>query len=110
MLTLKLRPKGIVPTGEYQVSVKNIKMATAEMTNKYAGTDLTSPFAVRWLRGDVNCDGKIDISDYIAIANCILNVRQDNINSDAADMNGDGQADVSDYIAVGNTILTGNKE
>jgi hypothetical protein len=58
--------------------------------------------------GDINNDGKVDVSDYIGIANRILGQTPVGFNEQAADVNGDGVIDVSDYIGVANIILTGN--
>ena len=58
--------------------------------------------------GDVNGDGKVDVSDYIGVANHILGQTQAGFNEKAADVNGDGKVDVSDYIGIANIILTGS--
>ena len=60
------------------------------------------------LVGDITGDGKVDVSDYIGIANHILGNTPQGFNEKAADVNGDGVVDVSDYIGVANIILTGN--
>jgi hypothetical protein len=64
----------------------------------------TEPF----LLGDINDDGKVDVTDYIGVANCILNVEQEGFNERAADVDENGKIDVSDYIGVANIILTGS--
>lgn len=56
--------------------------------------------------GDVNGDGKVDVSDYIGVANHILGQTQAGFNEKAADVNEDGKIDVSDYIGIANIILT----
>ena len=58
--------------------------------------------------GDINNDGKVDVSDYIGIANHILGNTPEGFNAEAADVDGNGTIDVSDYIGVANIILTGN--
>ena len=46
-MTIQLKPKEeTVPEGNYTVSVKDIKLGTSEMTDKYAGTDSESSFTV----------------------------------------------------------------
>ena len=60
------------------------------------------------IAGDINGDGKVDVSDYIGVANHILGVPQDGFNEKAADVNGDNKIDVSDYIGVANIILNGS--
>ncbi|MGM9868050.1 MAG: dockerin type I domain-containing protein [Sodaliphilus sp.] len=55
------------------------------------------------LRGDVNLDGKVDVSDVTALVNIILN--NDASNLEIADLNGDSKIDVSDVTALINIIL-----
>lgn len=76
LMTLKLSPKSTVPAGNYGISITNIKMGTAEMTDKYAGTNMVCNFNVKdVLPGDVNGDGHIDEVD----AQLILDVSVGNI-------------------------------
>lgn len=58
--------------------------------------------------GDINNDDKVDVSDYIGVANYILGNPPEGFNKVAADVNGDGLIDVSDYIGIANIILTGS--
>ena len=60
------------------------------------------------LVGDVNNDGKVDVSDYIGVANHILGNTPDGFKERAAEVNGDNVIDVSDYIGIANIILTGS--
>ena len=53
------------------------------------------------LMGDVNLDGKVDISDIVAIINTIAG---DTTYKDTADVNGDHITDISDIVAVINSI------
>lgn len=54
-------------------------------------------------KGDVNLDGKFDISDIVAIINQIAGTEE----YANADVNGDGQVDISDIVAVINIIAAG---
>ena len=54
------------------------------------------------LKGDVNGDGTVDISDVNAVINIMLGKGQSN---DAADVNGDGKVDISDVNVVINIML-----
>ena len=72
------------------------------------GSDLTSPINLdieggTGLKGDVNGDGKVNVSDVTALVNMILGV----IPKDEAraDVNGDGKINVSDVTALINIIL-----
>ena len=55
------------------------------------------------LKGDVNQDGKIDISDIVAIINTIAG---DTTYKDTADVNEDENIDISDIVAVINVIAS----
>ena len=55
------------------------------------------------LPGDVNGDGKVNVSDVTALINMILGVTP--MDQTAADVNGDGRVNVSDVTALINIIL-----
>lgn len=61
-----------------------------------------------YVLGDINCDGTVGVSDYIGVANRILNIGQEGFNELASDVNEDGIIDVSDYLGIGNIIHTGS--
>ena len=61
-----------------------------------------------YMLGDINGDGTVDVSDYIGVANRILNIGQEGFNELASDVNEDGIIDVSDYLGIGNIIHTGS--
>ncbi len=62
-------------------------------------------FPIFSIRGDVNGDGEVNISDAIALINGILNDNFSNINMDAADTNEDGDVNISDAITLINYVL-----
>ena len=82
----------------------------------YDGTDQIAPVNIdpylpvevieqpRPLRGDVNQDGKVDISDIVAIINQIAGTAT----YANADVNDDGKVDISDIVAVINIIAEGD--
>ncbi|MBO4641942.1 MAG: choice-of-anchor D domain-containing protein [Bacteroidaceae bacterium] len=109
IFTFKLQNKANVPVGQYNLHITNIKLGTADMVNKYAGTDLTSTFNIAdFLLGDVNSDGEVDAVDFNMIANKILGYHQDNFNRAAADINGDNEVDAIDFNMIANKILYGS--
>ena len=55
-----------------------------------------------YLRGDVNNDGYVDISDVVELVNIILNSQSGN---PRADVNEDGNVDISDVVELVNIIL-----
>ena len=58
------------------------------------------------LKGDVNGDGKVNVSDVTALVNMILGVIPKDITR--GDVNGDGNVNVSDVTALVNLILGAN--
>lgn len=54
------------------------------------------------IKGDVNCDGEVNGTDYVALTNIIDGK---NAKSESADVNGDGEVNVIDYVALVNIIL-----
>ena len=56
------------------------------------------------LRGDVNLDGKVDISDVVAVIN-IMAGTQSNYNGD---VNEDGKTDISDVVSIINIMAMGD--
>lgn len=62
---------------------------------------IVSPFASN-VTGDVNGDGKVNVSDVSALINMILGITE---KDEAADVNGDDRVNVSDVTALINIIL-----
>ena len=60
----------------------------------------------QWLRGDVNNDGSVNISDINAVVNIILGYNADAGTMQRADVNGDGSVNISDLNEIINIILT----
>ena len=54
----------------------------------------------RFLRGDVNNDGKIDISDPVRLLDYLFKAGNDISCQDSADANDDGELDISDAIII----------
>ena len=53
-----------------------------------------------FIRGDVNGDGKVNVSDPIALADYISGARQELPELDAADVNDDGRIDTGDLTTI----------
>jgi len=62
-------------------------------------------YTVKLLKGDVNADGQIDISDVVALVNYILTDDANNIHLELADMDDDECIDISDVVSLVNLIL-----
>ena len=54
------------------------------------------------LKGDVNGDGEVSSTDYVALTNMILGKTE---KKSAGDVNGDGQVSGTDYVTLVNIIL-----
>lgn len=54
------------------------------------------------LKGDVNGDGEVNVTDLVPLVNMILGITQSNA---AADVNGDGEVNVTDLVPLVNLIL-----
>jgi len=65
-------------------------------------------YEVAFIRGDVNMDGFIDVSDITAISYHIFGTTPEIFNYDAADVNEDGYIDVSDITAISYMIFAQN--
>ena len=58
------------------------------------------------LRGDVNGDGNVNISDVTALINYLLSHNTSGVNVAAADCNQDGNVNISDVTALINYLLS----
>ena len=93
-----------VTDGTLRVGVKSdadVDWATfREFTIKYLGDEET--YKQYMLRGDVNNNGSVDITDVVELVNIILNSQGEN---PRADVNNDGNVDISDVVKLVNIIL-----
>lgn len=80
---------------------------TIETTEKRAFVDNISVKAAgkKLELGDVNGDGEINIGDFTATANHIMQYPDEKFIEELADVNGDGQIDVGDLTCIANIIL-----
>jgi len=87
------------------VTVSNVDgtstIALAEVQDMYFSNEAGDS---DFVKGDVNNDGVVNISDALALINYILNDSGD-INLDVADCNGDNEINVSDALAIINYVL-----
>ena len=110
LVNLQLATEKEMEAGEYNVTVKNIELTTtdedalrpANCTAKLTVTDV--------MVGDSNGDGKISITDAVAIVNYILNKPSSSFAVKAADVNMDAKVTITDAVAIVNKILAGTNE
>lgn len=109
VMAIQMKPKGeSVPVGTYTVSVKDIKLGTSELADKYAGADSESSFNVSVVsKGDANGDGEVDAKDIVDITNYMMSkpTSTGKFNKKAADVNEDGVVNIADVVAISNIIM-----
>ena len=101
----------VTPDSGYMLDTIEVKDANGnevslkDMSFTMPDSDVT--ITVTWklagVKGDVNRDGNVDISDVVALVNIILNSSSDH--QEEADVNNDGNIDISDVVALVNIIL-----
>jgi hypothetical protein len=107
--TLTVKIDENMSDGDYPIILRNIKLTETDISKYYETPLVRSTLSVvSYMLGDINGDGKVDVSDYIGIANHILGNTPEGFVLKAADVNEDGLIDVSDYIGVANIILSGS--
>ena len=110
LMNISFKPRQ-APERSYEFIVKNIKLGTANMTNKHAGSDIYMSMKV-WdsLPGDVNADSKVNVADIVETVNSILGRASGTFIFAAADVNTDGWVDIFDVTAIVNIILKSNHQ
>ena len=90
------------------VTVTNVDgtatIALAEVQDMY----FTNEAAPSFMRGDVDNDGMIAISDVTMLIDYVLTSNADGVNLDAADCDQDNEIGISDITLLIDYILTGN--
>lgn len=108
ILTLSVQISDNMTDGDYPVILRNIKLTETDISKFYEVSYLKSILTISsYILGDINADGKIDVSDYIGVANHIMGNTPNGFIQGAADVDGNGSIDVSDYIGIANLIMTG---
>ncbi len=65
-------------------------------------------YFTKFVLGDANGDGKVTITDAVAVVNYILGSTQGTFNVTAADVSGDGTITITDAVGIVNIILNSN--
>ena len=95
---------GLTPETEYEVQVQAVgHFGTSDWTESTLFT--TQEFVPEVMRGDVNRDGNVNISDVTALIDMLLT--GDNSYSLAADCNRSGNIDISDVTTLIDYLLSG---
>lgn len=73
LVRIRLQADENIYTGKYELQLKNIELTHDNITKeKVADSSITVTVVGTPLRGDVNEDGKVDITDVTALVNIIL--------------------------------------
>ena len=98
----------VTPDNGYMLDTIEVKDANGneveldEDDMSFIMPDSNVTITVTWkLKGDVNGNGTVDISDVVALVNAILNDES----NDAYDVSGDNAVDINDVVALVNLIL-----
>lgn len=91
-----------VANGDYDITISNQELCTADNAVFGAGQSVVSTLTVgsAGLKGDVNGDGKVNVADFTSVVNYICNEEYNEI----ADVNGDGKVNVADATSIVNII------
>ena len=94
--------------GDYEIQVKGIVVSDVD-GNETALANVSAALHVAQNdMGDVNNDGKVNVTDIMAVASYILKFNVPGFNVWAADVSGDGKINVTDIMGIANIILQPN--
>ena len=105
LFELNLNVASGVEDGAYPVSLTKVVMADVNALTYYA-PDVTSNVIVKsYIKGDANGDGMVNVGDYVAIANYILELKPEPFIFGAADVDGNQEINVGDLVGVTNLVM-----
>ncbi len=107
ILTLTLDVADSLTDGNYALNIDSIQMVDDDL-NSINLDDITLRTLIdvkTYTLGDVNNDGRVNVSDFTVVANYILGDRSDGFVAKAADLNGDGRINVSDLATLASMVL-----
>lgn len=105
LINLMLEVSKDLEVGDYTISVKNIELTLTD-SSPVIPADISATLTAKKIKaGDANGDGKVSISDVVAIVNHIIGKTPANFVAAAADVNGDGNINVFDVTKAVNMVL-----
>ena len=93
--------------GEYAIILKNVALTDANATAHETEYLKSTLEVFTYKLGDVNADTKINVADFVAVANHILGNTPSVFIYKAADVNKDTKINVADFVGIANMILNG---
>ena len=107
VITLNLKADNDVSVGNYEGKLSEINLSKADGFGLYP-EDVTFGITVKKaMPGDVNHDGRVNVSDVMAVVNYILGSTPAVFFEEDADVNNDTKINVSDVMNIVNIILNG---
>lgn len=107
--TFRLEASSEVAYGSHTAAIQNAKYSLTSGASKVTLPRMEIALAVgSGVKGDVNNDGKVTITDAVGVVNYILGNPAKDFNEDAADVNGDGNITITDAVGIVNIILSGS--
>ncbi len=107
--TFRLEASSEVAYGSHTAAIQNAKYSLTSGASKVTLPRMEINLAVgSGVKGDVNNDGKVTITDAVGVVNYILGNPAKDFNEDAADVNGDGNITITDAVGIVNIILSGS--
>ncbi len=109
IVTLRVNIAEDMADGDYLLQLKNVKLTETDINKDYETKLVNCKLTIKkFVLGDINNDGVVDVSDYTGVANHIHGKTPEGFNAVAADVDENGVVDVSDYTGIANIIHTGS--
>ena len=105
LFTLHLNVANEVIDGSYQVMMDNVVLADVDAHTYYAPEAFATVVVKSYIKGDANGDDVVNVGDYVATANYILEMNPDPFIFDAADVDENKTIDVGDLVGIANIVL-----
>ncbi len=96
-------PEGV--SGTFPIWLRNTILTSTDEEELYAIDALSNVSVTNIIKGDVNNDGIVTVSDVVTTARYILNYNPEPFVFEAADMNGDSKITITDVVKIANLIL-----
>ena len=105
VVTIGLLPSRRLTPGTANLTIKNMKMSSTTMVNRYVGpAEQTVSFTVidseTLLPGDINRDGTVDSQDINLLVDYIMYNKLNGLDFDRLDVNKDTKVNAADIVAV----------
>ena len=94
--------------GDYEIQLTDITASSIDLYQEDFADSRSVLHVEDFLIGDVNMDGRVNVTDAMCVINNILGHEMSVFNKKAADVYVDGRINVTDVMGIINIILTGN--